>query len=744
VIAQDRAKARHEDMPPPLLVSAGSMVLDDQQRPHVLYIDHRMGPGQITHATSSEAGEWSRTPIDAINHVFPEHRPTSMRGSFTRRADGTMYALLELVPHGEGWMNGVPIRAMRRMELDKRLAWLVSRDGGETWDATKALDGGDFNQPNVERPVGGNQPPADTAPPFIYFTGERRYPEEGEVIHNDVYLVMPEMDVQATTVSDAASEPATTPTPYASREAWSAAVPEQYRDHPAFAWPEPDPALPNVLLIGDSISIGYTLDVRRRLQGIANLFRIPDNARSTRQTLGQIETFLGEMRWDVIHFNWGIHDVTLMNDVGETDPAGSPQVPAEQYRDNLERLVRRLKATRAELIWASTTPVASDVTLRDDARIEQYNAIAAELMDRHFVTVNDLRGLVRRADESWWTDGVHFTEAGSSALGRAVAGVILNRLGLRDIQPLLNSEPKRRASPGDESEHFTWTLPLDNPASGRAVRASVAPAADNGPAWTIRTEPDELHLDPGASGELTIHAEADPIRPRYPLPEVVLSIEPDSADRAAERTHATRKRLNVIGAQRPLSIARADRPPQLDGELSDPIWPDAPTVPLFGRMDMQRRITPPTAAWLTYDDDHLYVAYRCDEPEMAAIQHAVTERDGPVYDDDSVELLVSPDATGEPFYHLIVNPNGAVYDARNKDRRVDLDGLRIATGHEAAGWTVEIAVSWTTLGVSKPPDALRMLLARNRQAGGTPTVFQFPISPAGNRMPEQFGIVRLK
>jgi len=69
--------------------------------------------------------------------------------------------------------------------------------------------------------------------------------------------------------------------------------------------------------------------------------------------------------------------------------------------------------------------------------------------------VNDLRGLVRRADESWWTDGVHFTEAGSSALGRAVAGVILNRIGLRDVEPLLNSEPKRRASPGDESEHFT-------------------------------------------------------------------------------------------------------------------------------------------------------------------------------------------------------------------------------------------------------------------------------------------------
>ena len=76
---------------------------------------------------------------------------------------------------------------------------------------------------------------------------------------------------------------------------------------------EADPELPNVLLIGDSISMSYTVDVREKLAGIANVYRAPDNCRSTRQTLDKIETYLGHRQWDVIHFNWGIHDLTHLD-----------------------------------------------------------------------------------------------------------------------------------------------------------------------------------------------------------------------------------------------------------------------------------------------------------------------------------------------------------------------------------------------------------------------------------------------
>jgi len=75
------------------------------------------------------------------------------------------------------------------------------------------------------------------------------------------------------------------PCPYSSRETWQLTVPEKYQRRAEYAFVESDPALPNVLLIGDSISMSYTVRVRERLAGIANVYRAPDNCRSTRQTL---------------------------------------------------------------------------------------------------------------------------------------------------------------------------------------------------------------------------------------------------------------------------------------------------------------------------------------------------------------------------------------------------------------------------------------------------------------------------
>src|SRR5215212_9456507 len=58
------------------------------------------------------------------------------------------------------------------------------------------------------------------------------------------------------------------------------AAPEKPQD-PAYAKITDDPKLPRVLLIGDSISIGYTLPVRKQLKGTANVHRIPENGGPT-------------------------------------------------------------------------------------------------------------------------------------------------------------------------------------------------------------------------------------------------------------------------------------------------------------------------------------------------------------------------------------------------------------------------------------------------------------------------------
>src|ERR1041384_3026563 len=145
---------------------------------------------------------------------------------------------------------------------------------------------------------------------------------------------------------------------------------------PAFAPVVDQPGLPRVLLIGDSISIGYTVVVRKELAGKANVHRIPENGADTANGLKKIDEWLGESHWDVIHFNWGLHDLKVT-------PDGGRQVPIELYEKSLAALVARLKKTGARLVWASTTPVpeGKQSPLREAADAVKYNAAARRVIE---------------------------------------------------------------------------------------------------------------------------------------------------------------------------------------------------------------------------------------------------------------------------------------------------------------------------------------------------------------------------
>ncbi|MEM7603670.1 MAG: SGNH/GDSL hydrolase family protein, partial [Verrucomicrobiota bacterium] len=138
------------------------------------------------------------------------------------------------------------------------------------------------------------------------------------------------------------------------------------KPNPAMTPVEDVEGLPRVLLIGDSISIGYTVAVQELLEGKANVHRPLTNCGPTTNGLAKLgdwlETGGSDKSWDVIHFNWGLHDLKYMGPNGENlaDPAAEtsqPQVSQEDYRKNLVELVSRLKATGATLIWRNTTPV---------------------------------------------------------------------------------------------------------------------------------------------------------------------------------------------------------------------------------------------------------------------------------------------------------------------------------------------------------------------------------------------------
>lgn len=190
--------------------------------------------------------------------------------------------------------------------------------------------------------------------------------------------------------------------------------------NPAFASVEDTPGLPRVLLIGDSISIGYTLPVRELLKGKANVHRVPTNGGPTINGIKNIDTWLGEGKWDVIHFNFGLHDIRL-------DKDGKHQVEAAEYEANLRKLVARLKKTGARLIWASTTPVPEgrQSPSRMGGDEVKYNDIAQKVMKENEVPINDLHAFAApRLKDIQMPANVHFTKAGSEVLAREVAARI--------------------------------------------------------------------------------------------------------------------------------------------------------------------------------------------------------------------------------------------------------------------------------------------------------------------------------
>ena len=182
--------------------------------------------------------------------------------------------------------------------------------------------------------------------------------------------------------------------------------------------------LPRVLLIGDSISIGYTLPTRELLKGKANVHRIPTNGGPTTKGLVQIDSWLGDSKWNVIHFNWGLHDLKFM-------PHGKRQVTLVAYEKNLDSLVRRLKQTGAKLIWRNTTPVpeAKVRPQRIPADVVSYNAAAKRVMQKHRAPIHDLYSFaLARLEKIQLPANVHFTPEGSAALADEVAKDILDAL----------------------------------------------------------------------------------------------------------------------------------------------------------------------------------------------------------------------------------------------------------------------------------------------------------------------------
>ena len=130
-----------------------------------------------------------------------------------------------------------------------------------------------------------------------------------------------------------------------------------------------------------------------------------------------------------------------------------------------------------------------------------------------------------------------------------------------------------------------------------------------------------------------------------------------------------------------LRARRATVRPVLDGMLDDELWSGAPLPadawvsynPLRGEPAQQQ-----TVVWIGYDDEALYFAFQCRDPEPGSIRTTISRRDN-AWNDDWVAVSLDSSRAGQIAYHMFVNPSGVQMDALNsaasgKDSAADWAG----------------------------------------------------------------------
>lgn len=209
---------------------------------------------------------------------------------------------------------------------------------------------------------------------------------------------------------------------------------------PSIAFSKTKDDLPNVLILGDSISIAYFPTVSELLEGKAMVTRPfnddgkAENCQGTTNGIANIDRWIGDTKWDVIHFNFGLHDLkhidplTGKNSKNLKDPH---QADIKQYKKNLQEITDKLKETGAKLVFATTTPYTDklDAQIRKPGMHKKYNKAALKVMKKNEIAINDLYSFVLpQMIEIMRPNNVHFTKEGSRVLGERVAKYILDFL----------------------------------------------------------------------------------------------------------------------------------------------------------------------------------------------------------------------------------------------------------------------------------------------------------------------------
>jgi hypothetical protein len=176
----------------------------------------------------------------------------------------------------------------------------------------------------------------------------------------------------------------------------------------------------------------------------------------------------------------------------------------------------------------------------------------------------------------------------------------------------------------------------------------------------------------------------------FTLP-LTVSTSPEGVPKAALATHH-------------YTIKRTPSPINVDGKLDEPVWKKAEPIKL--RVKNGQEPKQATTAWIVWNDQYIYVAWKCVDTHIWA---TLKQRDEPLYNEEVVEVFIDPSGDKDNYLELEVNPLGALWDGYILNRGQTITGILAWNSFEIkwavfvegtvnnpadkdTGWSVELAL----------------------------------------------------
>jgi hypothetical protein len=191
-----------------------------------------------------------------------------------------------------------------------------------------------------------------------------------------------------------------------------------------------------------------------------------------------------------------------------------------------------------------------------------------------------------------------------------------------------------------------------------------------------------------------------------------------------------------------LTVGRAATPPTIDGVIGAREWQGAARFGHFVELDFSRLVPVQTQARLAWDDQNLYLAVACLEPNIKGLRAYSTDRDSAIWRDDCIELFLDPNHDRQSYTHIIVNAKGGIFDRQSPGDANWNGDFTVATKIGADSWSVEMAIPFQTLGVTAKQGMVWGLnLGRERYAEAKSPLSAWSATLGKFAVPDRFGDV---